>query len=69
MGFFSDLKEDLNQAVNELLPDGEKGEAKAPVAQAPVSEAPKPIKQEEAENDVMKEIEELEATLRGIDEL
>ena len=27
MGFFSDLKEDLNQAVNELLPGGEETEA------------------------------------------
>ena len=50
MGFFSDLKEDLNQAVNELLPGGEK------------------TKDDEV-NDTMKELEELEETLRGIDEM
>ena len=34
MGFFSDLKEDLSQAVNELLPDAEKEEKGEEVAEA-----------------------------------
>ena len=54
MGFFSDLKEDLNQAVNELLPDGSKGE-------------PKKVASEE--DDTLKELEELEAMLHSIDEI
>lgn len=32
MGFFSDLKEDLSQAVNELVPEGEAGAANAGAA-------------------------------------
>ena len=54
MGFFSDLKEDLNQAVNELLPDGSKGE-------------PKKVASEE--DDTLKELKELEAMLHSIDEI
>ena len=44
MGFFSDLKQDLNQAVNELLPAQE-------------------------EDDTLKQLEELEETLKGIDSI
>lgn len=54
MGFFSDLKEDLNQAVNELLPDGAKEEPKETVSE---------------EDATLKELEELEAMLHGIDEI
>lgn len=54
MGFFSDLKEDLNQAVNELLPDGAKEEPKEEVSE---------------EDATLKELEELEAMLHNIDEI
>ena len=53
MGFFSDLKEDLNQAVNELLPEGEK-EAKQVSAE---------------ENETLQQLEELESMLQNIDEI
>ena len=53
MGFFSDLKEDLNQAVNELLPDGEK-EAQKVSAE---------------ENETLQQLEELESMLQNIDEI
>ena len=53
MGFFSDLKEDLNQAVNELLPDGEKEEQKV----------------SEEENATLQQLEELESMLQNIDEI
>ena len=54
MGFFSDLKEDLNQAVNELLPGGEKEETP---------------EYEPEEMEMLKELDELEKTLQGIDQL
>ncbi|MBP5282341.1 MAG: polymer-forming cytoskeletal protein [Lachnospiraceae bacterium] len=102
MGFFSDLKEDLNQAVNELLPDGGEEEVReaataqqpleVPMQEAPqeaaqpvqkqaeevipVREMPAPKKTEIPANpqmdvvdDTLREIEELEAALKGIDEL
>ncbi|MGN1148673.1 MAG: polymer-forming cytoskeletal protein [Lachnospiraceae bacterium] len=42
MGFFSDLKEDLSQAVNELMPEEEEKleQAEQPAADVPVVEAP-----------------------------
>ncbi|MCR5459107.1 MAG: polymer-forming cytoskeletal protein [Acetatifactor sp.] len=54
MGFFSDLKEDLNQAVNELLPNDAKEEPKEAVSE---------------EDATLKELEELEAMLHDIDEI
>ena len=53
MGFFSDLKEDLNQAVNELLPDGEKEAQKVSTE----------------ENETLQQLEELESMLQNIDEI
>ena len=37
MGFFSDLKEDLSQAVNELMPEDEKHKAEEPTEASEVS--------------------------------
>lgn len=54
MGFFSDLKEDLNQAVNELLPGGEKEEE---------------LEYEQEEMEMLKELEALEKTLQSVDEV
>ncbi len=54
MGFFSDLKEDLNQAVNELLPDGDKSEPAANSAKS---------------NETLQELANLEAMLQNIDDL
>lgn len=50
MGFFSDLKEDLSQAVNELMPE-EEGSEKA--AAEPLAEGGEPQKQEFGDIDEM----------------
>ena len=65
MGFFSDLKEDLNQAVNELLP-GSEADDEPVTEKAATTQADG---QPDEVNDTLREIEELEATLRDMDEM
>lgn len=59
MGFFSDLKEDLSQAVNELMPEDD---LKAPKAEAEKEEATveTEVEQEEATVDLEKMLENLD---------
>lgn len=57
MGFFSDLKQDLNQAVSELLPEEEEKRQE------------EPAQGQTEERDALKQLEELEAMLQSIDEL
>jgi cytoskeletal protein CcmA (bactofilin family) len=76
MGFFSDLKEDLSQAVNELMPVGEEQPEQEPTARA--SETKQPTKDEKKDKAADKTADKaepegletsLEEMLKNIDEI
>ena len=68
MGFFSDLKEDLSQAVNELIPgeNGEMTEEQARTAQEDNSANELPF-QEQDDEETLKQLAELERILQNIE--
>lgn len=68
MGFFSDLKEDLSQAVNELIPgeNGEMTEKQAQTAQEDNSANELPF-QEQEDEETLKQLAELERILQNIE--
>lgn len=68
MGFFSDLKEDLSQAVNELIPgeNGEMTEKQAQTAQEDNSANELPF-QEQDDEETLKQLAELERILQNIE--
>ncbi len=74
MGFFSDLKEDLSQAVNELIPEEEGKETTEKAAEAAEQEiqeveGSQEIILEEVTQDASEEMSELEAMLERVDSI
>lgn len=73
MGFFSDLKEDLSQAVNELIPEEEGTETSEKTTEAgqqiQEAEGSQETVSEEVTQDALEEMSELEAMLERVDSI
>lgn len=66
MGFFSDLKEDLSQAVDELMP-GQKEEQAAEASEAQVDVSGSQTVDVQDDEETLKQLAELEQILQNID--